>query len=138
VSANPIQLPTGLQLVTYVTEVRGSNSLDCVRERPAREKLRENRAKHTATEAAIRHLPERRELIEALFRRDPEFRSLCEDLGDAEAALARWALSTSAMRVERLVEYEALVAGLMSELRAFLEKVAIRPVFRSSGNDPSG
>ena len=80
-----------------------------------------------AGSAAIRHFPEHREAIETLSARDPGFRSLCKDLREVEVALSRWKWSLSPAREERVVEYEALVAELVCEMRTILKGVAMGP-----------
>jgi hypothetical protein len=91
-----------------------------------------------ALSVSVRHLPGHRSAIEALWARDAEFRSLCEDLGEADAALLGWKSSSSPKRNERVIEYEALVAGLVSELQTILERVALGRVPRRGDADPGG
>lgn len=71
--------------------------------------------------AAVRRFPERRRAIEALAASDEDFRSLCADLADAEAALAGWQASTAAVREARCAEYRGLVEDLAREIEAALE-----------------
>jgi hypothetical protein len=75
--------------------------------------------------SAARRLPARRHAIEMLALRDGEFRGICEDLADAEAALLRWQQSSSADRQRRVAEYEGLVDGLTSEIEAALDRAAV-------------
>jgi hypothetical protein len=81
--------------------------------------------------AAIRHFPEYREVIEVLSARDPGFKGLCEDLGEAEAALSSCMSSPSNDRSELQAEYEALVVELTGELGAILKKIAMAPMLCS-------
>jgi len=68
--------------------------------------------------AAVRRFPERQQAIEALADRNEDFRSLCVDLADAEAALAGWRASTAAVRDARCAEYRDLVEDLAREVGA--------------------
>ena len=54
-----------------------------------------------AVQAAIARFPDRGHAIEELARTDEEFRSLCEDFSEAEAAIARWERSASSIKEER-------------------------------------
>jgi hypothetical protein len=77
--------------------------------------------------AAIQRFPEQRAAIEAMSARDDGFRTLCDDLAEAEAALSRWEGSTAPYRNERCAEYRELVASLTAELEAALRTAAIVP-----------
>jgi len=70
--------------------------------------------------AAVRRFPDRRVGIEALAARDEEFRSLCADFGDAEAALRHWEAATSPVRDQLCSEYRQLVQELADEIEAAL------------------
>jgi hypothetical protein len=67
--------------------------------------------------AASRIFPELRSTIQALLVWDEDFRQLCSDLADAQAALARWENSPSPARDARVVEYREIVAHLSAEVR---------------------
>jgi crotonobetainyl-CoA:carnitine CoA-transferase CaiB-like acyl-CoA transferase len=71
--------------------------------------------------AAARRFPARRGAIEALADRDEEFRALCADLAEAEAALHRWAAAPSPAREQRCAEYRDLVDSLADEIEAALD-----------------
>ncbi len=71
--------------------------------------------------AAVRRFPEWQRAIETLAGRDENFRSLCVDLADAEAALVGWQASTAAVREARCAEYRDLVEDLAREVEAALE-----------------
>lgn len=71
--------------------------------------------------AATRRFPARRDAIEALADRDEEFRALCADLAEAEAALRRWAATPSPTGEKRCAEYQDLVVGLAGEIEAALD-----------------
>ncbi len=79
---------------------------------------------HHAVQAAIARFPDRGHAIEKLARTDENFRSLCEDLTEAQAALARWERSTSSVRAARCDEYRILVRDLAAELAAELDRYA--------------
>jgi len=79
---------------------------------------------HHAVQAAIACFPDRGRAIEELARTDDNFRSLCEDLTEAQAALARWECSASPVRAARCDEYRNLVRDLAAELAAELDRHA--------------
>ena len=58
--------------------------------------------------SAIRRFPECRKAIEMMVARDEDFRTLCEDLADAEAAQSLWEKSSSPRRDQLLVEIQSL------------------------------
>ena len=125
-----------LHRVTYVTGPRRCNNLTAVLGLKGVTRNSAGRGMIDAISVAIRHLPDHREAIDALWARDAEFRSLCEDLGDADDALSRWTSSSSPKRSERLAEYEALVAALVDELREVLQRIALGPSSRLKGLRP--
>ena len=51
---------------------------------------------------------------------DPAFRSLCDDLVEAQDALSRWAVETSTQARLRFAEYRQLVKELSDEIAAEL------------------
>lgn len=66
------------------------------------------------------HLPEHGSAIRKRIRADPEFRSLCEDYGEAFEALRRWEDSAVSHRAERIAEFRRLVGDLEAEILAEL------------------
>jgi crotonobetainyl-CoA:carnitine CoA-transferase CaiB-like acyl-CoA transferase len=86
-------------------------------------------------QSAIQRFPEKRAAIEAMCARDDEFRTLCDDLAEAEAALSRWEGSTAPYRDQRCAEYRELVASLAAELESALQAAAVVP-FRPSRRHP--
>lgn len=72
----------------------------------------------------IRHFPEQRGELEALFQRDHTFRSMCADYRDCLQAIERWCGSPP--RNERAPalceEYRTLMAELKSEISALVER----------------
>lgn len=75
--------------------------------------------------AAIKLLPRHKKEIQELALLDEEFRSICTDLADAEAALQRHAKSTFPDSSERYAEYQHLVDDLELELRQAIKESQI-------------
>jgi hypothetical protein len=71
--------------------------------------------------AAIARFPDRGRAIEELADDDEEFRSLCADYADADAALVRWENCSSQVREERCTEYRGLLKDLALEIEAALD-----------------
>ena len=71
--------------------------------------------------AAIRHFPLKSQEIRRRALADTNFRSLCDDLADAEAALDRWAHSPMPQSGARRAEYEILVTELVNEIECLLD-----------------
>jgi hypothetical protein len=71
---------------------------------------------------AIARFPDRGHAIEELARTDEDFRSLCADLAEAEAALLRWERSSSPVKDARCAEYRDLARDLAAELEAMLDR----------------
>ena len=71
--------------------------------------------------AAARRFPEWKRTIVALVAWDDDFRQLCADLADAEAALRAWEGSSSAARDRRCAEYRALISDLVLEIGGVLK-----------------
>jgi hypothetical protein len=65
-------------------------------------------------------LPEHRHAIRERMGVDQEFRSLCEDYGDAFEALRRWEGSDDSHRVARIEEFRRLLGDLEAEILAEL------------------
>lgn len=72
------------------------------------------------TRHVLDRLPEHRNALRGRMMVDPEFRSLCEDYGEAIEALRRWEVSSDRSRAARVAEYQRLVAELESEIRGEL------------------
>ena len=70
---------------------------------------------------AIARFPDRGHAIEKLARTDEDFRSLCADLAEACAAVARWESSSLPMKEARCAEYRDLARDLAAELEAALD-----------------
>jgi hypothetical protein len=71
---------------------------------------------------AIARFPDRGHAIEELARTDEDFRSLCTDLADAEAAAVRWEHSPLPVGEARSAEYRELARDLAIELAAELDR----------------
>ena len=71
---------------------------------------------------AIARFPDRGHAIEELARTDEDFRSLCTDLADAEAAAIRWEHSPAPVGGARCAEYRELARDLAAELAATLDR----------------
>ena len=71
--------------------------------------------------AALRRFASRSVQIEQEILRNPEFRTLCEDYGDAVAALERWRRSTDSISLKRASEYDKLVQELEIEISNYLQ-----------------
>jgi hypothetical protein len=75
-----------------------------------------------AVQAAIARFPDRGHAIEELAGTDEGFRLLCEDLVEAQAALARWEHSSSPVKEARCAEYRELLRDLAAELATELDR----------------
>ena len=71
---------------------------------------------------AIARFPDRGHAIEELARTNEDFRSLCADLADAEAAAARWQHSSLPVSAARSAEYRELARDLAAELAVTLDR----------------
>jgi hypothetical protein len=74
--------------------------------------------------AAAQRFPGRESEVEELAARDEEFRSLCLDFADAEAALRQWEASISPAQQERCAEYRVLIEDLAGEIETALTILA--------------
>ena len=70
-----------------------------------------DKAKHV-----VDQLPQHRHVLRERMLVDVEFRSLCEDYGDALEALRHWEASTDGRRSARVEEFARLLAELESEI----------------------
>ena len=71
-------------------------------------------------EALARRLPQHASTICRLQARDPGFRSICDDYGEAQRALKHWE-SASQAAPERVAEYRQILQELEAEALAILE-----------------
>lgn len=74
--------------------------------------------------AAVRRFPRRSLEITRLAIADASFRSLCEDLREAEEALERWSHVTSDQAALRRSEYDLLVEELAAEIEGIVDRRA--------------
>jgi hypothetical protein len=77
---------------------------------------------HHAVQAVIARFPDRGHAIEELAGTDEGFRTLCEDLAEADVALTRWEHSSSPAKEARCAEYRDLVRDLAVEVEAELDR----------------
>lgn len=73
--------------------------------------------------AAARRFPQAEFTIRRLLRSSEAFREICEELAEAEAALARVPESLAALHEARQREWQELVDELVSELEKTLREV---------------
>jgi hypothetical protein len=83
-------------------------------------------------QAAIKRFPLKAKEIRRVALANMTFRSLCEDLADAEAACDQWGVSGAANSKERRSEYQVLMNELAIEIENML---AAQP---SDGHRPDG
>jgi hypothetical protein len=67
--------------------------------------------------------PQHASSIRRLQARDPVFRSICDDYGEAQRALEHWE-TAGQVAPERVAEYRQIVAELEAEVLAILQAVA--------------
>ena len=79
-----------------------------------------------AFEAAARRFPQSEFTIRRLLRSNEAFRDLCEELAEAELALANVLECAVVLREARQREWQELVDELVSELEMTLKQVSIR------------
>ena len=72
------------------------------------------------TQHVLDQLPQHKHALRERMLADREFRSLCEDYGDAWEALRRWEASADGHRAARVEEFGRLLAELESEILAEL------------------
>jgi len=75
---------------------------------------------------AVQRFPQWGSEIRRLALADAAFRSLCEDLVDAQSALALWTRSEGAQAVQRCNEYETLVRELSEEIAGLVATAGSR------------
>jgi len=73
-----------------------------------------------AVAAALRRFPHHELTIYRMMDRAESFRDMCEELADAELALAKVDKAPPAQRKERRSEWQALVDRLLAEMEAEL------------------
>jgi hypothetical protein len=78
--------------------------------------------RQTALLAAIRRYPECELAIRRLAETDEPFRDICEELAEAERALAKAGDLPELSREARRAEWQEIVDGLAGELKLVLER----------------
>jgi uncharacterized protein YdcH (DUF465 family) len=71
-------------------------------------------------ESLARRFPQHASTIRRLQARDPSFRSICDDYGEAQRALKHWEAAGQAAP-ERVAEYRQMLTELEAEALAILE-----------------
>ncbi|UVC08871.1 hypothetical protein IHQ71_27770 [Rhizobium sp. TH2] len=80
-----------------------------------------------ALQAAAKRFPRSEFTIRRLLHSNETFRELCEELADAEAALANVPESVAALQQAREREWQELVQELVSEVEQALKRFEIGP-----------
>lgn len=68
----------------------------------------------------LRRFPESKNLILQLFKKNPDFGSLCHDYGECAAALKLWNQSTAEDAQNRIREYSELLIELEKEILEYV------------------
>jgi uncharacterized protein YdcH (DUF465 family) len=71
-------------------------------------------------EALARRFPRHASTIRRLHARDPSFRAICDDYGEAQGALKRWEAAGQAAP-GRVAEYRQMLTELEAEALAILQ-----------------
>ena len=71
-------------------------------------------------ETLARRFPQHASTIRRLAARDPNFRSICDDYGEAQRALKHWEAAGQAAP-ERVAEYRQILTELEAEALAILQ-----------------
>src|SRR5262245_6781989 len=82
--------------------------------------------------AAIRRFPSDAKLIAQLMIRGESFRGLCDDLAEAERALAATEDMPEALRRARRAECEEWVEGLTNEIEQSLRENKVIPIMAAA------
>jgi hypothetical protein len=72
--------------------------------------------------AVLRRYASRSIQLEREVLKNPDFRSLCEDYGEAVEALERWSRGNDPLSPQRVLEYQRLVRDLEQEIEIHLGK----------------
>jgi hypothetical protein len=73
--------------------------------------------------AALRRFASRSAQLEREILKNPDFRSLCEDYGEAVDALDHWSKSAHPLSGQRVAEYQHLALELEQEIESYLDGV---------------
>ena len=71
-------------------------------------------------EAVVARFPQHELAVRRLHARDPTFRSICEDYGEALRALRFWEAAEEPVSQSRVRQYRELVGELEDEIAKFL------------------
>lgn len=80
----------------------------------------QQKAEPRGYQAAARRFPGREQAISKLMDQSDQFAEICEELADAESALANLGDLPQAVQRERNAEWDELITRLVSELDAYL------------------
>jgi hypothetical protein len=103
----------------------GYPASELVRRMTTERELGNNQGK--ALQAAAKWFPRSEFTIRRLLRSNEDFRELCEELADAEAALINVSEGATASREAREREWQELVQELVTEVGQTLRSVESRP-----------
>jgi hypothetical protein len=78
--------------------------------------------------SALRRFPDRAQDIKSLMGRDEEFLEMCEELAEADRALANLATVPAAERHARAEEWSVWIARLTEEIAEALERSNVIPM----------
>jgi len=67
----------------------------------------------------------RKDFIEQEFKKNAEFKSLCEDYHDCEQALNGWQTSDAAVASQRQQEYSVMLGELERDIHEWLERISL-------------
>jgi hypothetical protein len=81
-------------------------------------------------ETVLRHFPAKVDAVRDLALRNQSFRDMCQELDDAERALARMEDLSPDIRVERLEECHGWIERLMQEMEDALAEAKVIPLLR--------
>jgi hypothetical protein len=77
------------------------------------------------TETLARRFPQHAATIRRLQARDPSFRSICENYGEAQRAMKHWE-ATGQAAPERVAEYRQILTELEAEALAILQAFEVK------------
>lgn len=82
--------------------------------------------------AVLRRFPACSRTIEELIARDGDFRDMCEELAEAEAALQAAEALPPALRADRRAEWTDAITRLEAEIARALKKANVIPIGRAN------
>jgi hypothetical protein len=87
--------------------------------------------------AATRRFPSQAKLIEEVINRSESFRGLCDDLAEAERALAASDQMPESLRRDRRAECQEWVESLTNEIEQALGRAKVVPIMGAKQKPPS-